>query len=164
MAPPQPQSLLSEELRQIHDALDGKVSRYATITIVNETKYDLEAEGTTERSGCIQIFPEKIEGNSSDIALWVKHTNTVLGACGVVHYTLNGQTLNIMVSVPHDRNLYSTWCNVSLSRKKQTFFELYNNNPIKAGNWGEVTFQNLQFKFMMTNRSKSDMILHIRYA
>jgi hypothetical protein len=156
---------LNEGVIQIHQVWDGKVVRFCTITIINETKYDFVAEGTNEESGLAEKFPERIEAGSTGIALWVKSRGSATGACGVFHYNLNGKMLNIMVSVPYDWNLYSAWCNVSLTNEKDSFSKLYyDNDPVKAGNWGEITSEGFKFRFMMTNQSQSDMTLYVRHA
>lgn len=100
-------------LKSILKTLSG-IERAVAIGIDNETGGKWTSHATYFRSGTSDTTVP-YEVGSGEVLLWDARKTSgpvATGAVGVTAYTLDGNTLAVMYSIPFDYNWYSNWYNV----------------------------------------------------
>ena len=152
---------VDEALKQIDNAWSGNSVRYWKCAIENRSSQTLYALGITREIGNLATPLPDIPPGSTGAFVWDKSRGSATGAAGVVHYQYGDKILNLMASIPYDWNLYSAYCSVRVSYRKESFYNLYNGQAgcaysTKAGNWGEVD----GVTFFLTDKSRAEFKIY----
>jgi len=143
-------------LQQLDAIWQGDVIRSVKFAIENHSGKTLEARGSYSNSGSLSTEMPDIPDGMTGLLVWEKPRGSATGAIGILYYELGDKIVSLMASVPYDFNLYSSWANIRISDREESYYNLYKGKggcayPTKAGRWGNVN----GIKFWLTNQGKA---------